>query len=392
MKALQVKRSAAKFGLARIASAVAPATAARIGPLEYASVDEPELPGAGWVRLRPRLSGICGSDLALLEGKASTYFDPIVSFPFTPGHEVVADVLDGELAGRRAVVIPILTCVVRGIDPICEQCRHARPHLCERTAFGHLAPGLQCGFCEDTGGGWGTEMVAHQRQLVEVPDDFSDEQAVLVEPMACAVHAVGDRAQSETIIIGAGTLGLLTLAAIAHTYDAADPHPIVVAARYPHQQAAAKTIGALAEIDDLTLTTPPKLVGTARRLLPNSYMVGDQVSRGFRRVIDCVGSADSITQAMQVVAPGGEILLVGMPGQVSVDLTSVWHREVSLRGRYAYQPGDFETAIEIIRRFDLGQLVSATYPLEQHVDAIAHAASAGRRGAVKIAFDLRGTP
>ena len=392
MKALQVKRSAAKFGLARIASAVAPATAARIGPLEYASVDEPELPGAGWVRLRPRLSGICGSDLALLEGKASTYFDPIVSFPFTPGHEVVADVLDGELAGRRAVVIPILTCVVRGIDPICEQCRHARPHLCERTAFGHLAPGLQCGFCEDTGGGWGTEMVAHQSQLVEVPDDFSDEQAVLVEPMACAVHAVGDGAQSETIIIGAGTLGLLTLAAIAHTYDDADPHPIVVAARYPHQQAAAKTIGALAEIDDLTLTTPPKLVGTARRLLPNSYMVGDQVSRGFRRVIDCVGSADSITQAMQVVAPGGEILLVGMPGQVSVDLTSVWHREVSLRGRYAYQPGDFETAIEIIRRFDLGQLVSATYPLEQHVDAIAHAASAGRRGAVKIAFDLRGTP
>jgi len=82
-------------------------------------------------------------------------------------------------------------------------------------------------------------------------------------------------------------------------------------------------------------------------------------------------------------------VLVGMPGEVSLDLTSVWHREVALRGRYAYQRADFDTAIEIIRRFDLQRLVTATYPLEQHVDAIAHAASAGRRGAVKIAFDLR---
>jgi hypothetical protein len=67
----------------------------------------------------------------------------------------------------------------------------------------------------------------------------------------------------------------------------------------------------------------------------------------------------------------------------------VWHREVALRGRYAYRRQDFDTAIEIVRRFDLGRLVSATYRLDDHVDAIAHAASAGRRGAVKIAFDLR---
>ena len=76
-------------------------------------------------------------------------------------------------------------------------------------------------------------------------------------------------------------------------------------------------------------------------------------------------------------------------GDVSLDLTSVWHREVALRGRYAYRRQDFDTAIEIVRRFDLGRLVSATYRLDDHVDAIAHAASAGRRGAVKIAFDLR---
>jgi threonine dehydrogenase-like Zn-dependent dehydrogenase len=389
VKALQVKRSAAKFGLARIASAVAPATAARIGPLEYASVDEPELPGEGWVRLRPRLSGICGSDLALLEGKASTYFDPIVSFPFTPGHEVVADVLGGELSGRRAVVIPILTCAVRGIEPVCHMCAGGRQHLCERIAFGHLAPGLQCGFCTDTGGGWGPEMVAHERQLVEVPDDFTDEQAVMIEPMACAVHATASWSE-ETIVIGAGTLGLLTLASIAHQYADLGDHrpPVLIAARYSHQHAIANAIAAAGAISNFTVTTPPKLAATAR-LLSRSHLAGDQLTCGFDHVIDCVGSSESITQAMQIVAPGGTIVLMGMPGQVSLDLTSVWHREVAIRGTYAYEPADFQTAIEIIRRFDLGRLVSATYPLEQHVDAIAHAASAGRRGAVKIAFDLR---
>lgn len=388
MRALQVRRSAAKFGMARIASAVAPVTAAKVGPLEYRNVDEPTVPGNGWVRLRPRLSGVCGSDLALLEGKASAYFDPIVSFPFTPGHEVVADVVDGEHAGRRVVVIPLLHCRVRGIEPVCDECAAGDTHLCERTAFGHISPGLQCGFCEDTGGGWGPEMVAHECQLVQVPDDMTDEEAVLVEPMACAVHAVGGNASTETIIIGAGTLGLLTLAAIAHGYETFHPAPILVAARYPHQQAIARAIAATARIEHFTVTTPSKLASMAR-LLSRSHLAGDQLTCGFDRVIDCVGSSDSITQAMQVVAPGGEIDLVGMPGEVSLDLTSVWHREVSLRGRYAYRREDFDTAIEIIRRFDLGRLVSATYRLDEHVDAIAHAAAAGRRGAVKIAFDLR---
>ncbi len=87
------------------------------------------------------------------------------------------------------------------------------------------------------------------------------------------------------------------------------------------------------------------------------------------------------------MAPGGEVQLVGMPGNVSLELTSLWHREVAIRGCYAYTRDDFIAAIDVVRRFDLGRLVSATYPLDDYKDAIAHAASAGRRGAVKIAFD-----
>jgi len=106
-------------------------------------------------------------------------------------------------------------------------------------------------------------------------------------------------------------------------------------------------------------------------------------------VVDCVGSEATLTQALQVVAPGGTVLAVGMPARTTLDLTGLWHRETSLRGCYAYEPADFATAAKLVGELDLGRLVSAAYPLARYEDAIDHAANAGRRGAVKIAFDLR---
>ncbi|MFN8019865.1 MAG: hypothetical protein U0P45_17355 [Acidimicrobiales bacterium] len=90
-----------------------------------------------------------------------------------------------------------------------------------------------------------------------------------------------------------------------------------------------------------------------------------------------------------MVAPGGQVLLVGMPGHVGLDLTGLWHRETSIAGCYAYTRPDFERAIELAGAHDLGRLVSATYPLSRYAEAIDHAANAGARGAVKVAFDLR---
>ena len=115
-----------------------------------------------------------------------------------------------------------------------------------------------------------------------------------------------------------------------------------------------------------------------------------QLTGGVPCVVDCVGSADSLAQALKVVAPGGDVLVVGMPGHTSLDLTPLWHRETALRGCYAYTRADFATAIEVVEAADLGRLLSATYPLDRHREAIAHAAAAGSRGAVKVAFDLRG--
>ena len=376
MKALVFDRKVARYAAAAVAGRVAAGSGARFGPLALRDVDEPAPPAgaAGWVRVRPRLAGICGSDLSTIDGHASRYFEPIVSFPFVPGHEVVGDTDDG----RRVVLVPILTCAARGIEPPCARCAAGEPNLCERTAFGHLEPGLQTGFCESTGGGWGIALVAHESQLVAVPDDLTDEQAVLVVPAACAVHGERDVGAADVAVVGAGTLGLLVVAALRARSDA----HLLVAAKHPTQQRLARELGADA------VCAPSELARHVRSLT-GSWMVDGRLSGGIGAVVDCVGSEASLSQALGVVAPGGTVHVVGMPGVTTLDLTALWHREVSLRGAYAYTREDFDAAVELVRAADLGRLVTATYPLARYRDAIEHAANAGSRGAVKIAFDLR---
>ena len=376
MKAIQFSRKPAKLAAAMLAGRLAPGAGAKVGPLTLRDIDPPEPPGPGWLRVRPRLSGICGSDLATIDGSSSRWFEPIVSFPFTPGHEIVGDLDDD----RRAVVVPVLGCVSRGVDPPCSACTEGRINHCERIAFGDLEPGLQCGFCESTGGGWSTLMVAHQDQIVPVPDDLSDEGAVLVEPTACAVHAAAQVDAGRVAVIGAGTLGLLTIAALRRAHDGME---ILATAKHPHQRALARELGADAAV------TPTELDRAVRTRTGSMRLDNGQITGGIDAVVDCVGSADSIAQALRIAAPGSTIHAVGMPGVTNVDLTPLWQREVALRGTYAYQRVDFDTAIDLVRDLSLERLVSATYPLRDYEDAITHAATAGVRGAVKIAFDLR---
>ncbi len=376
MKALVFSRKPARFAAAVVAGRVSPGGGAKVGPLALKDIDPPELPGPGWARLRPRLSGICGSDLATIDGESSRWFEPIVSFPFTPGHEVVGELDDGV----RAVVVPVLSCVTRGFDPVCGACAGGRINHCERIGFGHLEPGLQCGFCESTGGGWSTLMVAHESQLVPVPDALTDEAAVLVEPTACAVHAASQVDAGLVAVIGSGTLGLLTIAALRQARSEVE---LIATAKHPHQRALAADLGA-----DLVVA-PSELERTVRSRVGTMRYDNGQLGGGAEAVVDCVGSEESIAQALRIAAPGATVHAVGMPGMTTVDLTPLWQREVALRGAYAYQRRDFDTALALVERLDLGRLVTATYPLRRYEDAIAHAASAGRRGAVKIAFDLR---
>jgi threonine dehydrogenase-like Zn-dependent dehydrogenase len=402
MKALVFERNLPRFAASRVASVFGSGRGAGIGPLELVDAEAPELPGEDWFYLRPLLSGICGSDLATLDGRSSRYFEDLVSFPFVPGHEVVGVLESGGVdhAGRalapgtRAVIEPVLGCAPRHIHPLCPYCAGGHTGLCGNVAFGALAPGLQTGFCTDTGGGWSTaDLAAHASQLHEVPEAFSDEDAVIVEPTACAVHAVlsaGVEPDDVVAVIGAGTLGLATVAALRHVSGPASTATVMVGAKHDHQRRVAEALGA-------DTVVPPDQLARAVRRKAGSLVVAGRLTDGADVVFDCVGSSESIGQALTLVRPRGRVVLVGMPGKVSVDLAPLWHRELTLVGAYAYgveaegpEPRrSFELAIDLVGQAGLGSLVTAAYPLERYQEAIAHAGAAGRRGAVKVAFDLR---
>ncbi len=404
MKALVFSRKPARYAAAMAAGRLTPGGGAKVGPLKLRhDHDHPALPGPGWRYIKPRLAGICGSDLATIDGTSSRYFEPIVSFPFVPGHEVVADLVDPDDrrarpdGTHRVILEPVLSCVARGIDPVCRHCAEGHLGNCANLTAGAISPGLQSGFCCDTGGGWSTLMVAHESQLHAVPDHWTDEMALMVEPTACAVHSAlaGEVAEGDVVVvIGAGTLGLLTIAALRRF---APTCTILAVAKHPEQRTEATKLGA----DHLAAPGEVKRAvrrRTGARAVTATGADGpvDRLADGAAVVFDCVGSADSIADAIAVAGPRGRIMLVGMAGRTSVDLTGLWHKELRLTGTYAYgvEPAaggrrTFDLAMELVEAADLGRLVSAAYPLSRYPEAIAHAADAGRRGAVKVAFDLR---
>ncbi len=404
MKALVFERNLPRFAASRVASLLGSGRGAGIGPLQLLETGAPELPGEAWFHLTPLLSGICGSDLATLDGRSSRYFEDLVSFPFVPGHEVVGTLESGgtDHAGRvlapgtRAVIEPVLGCAPRHIHPVCPYCAEGQTGLCGNAAFGALEPGLQTGYCADTGGGWSTApLCAHSSQLHAVPESFSDDDAVMVEPTACAVHAVLSArvAHGDVVaVVGAGTLGLACTAALCNLVRPDTGCTVTVGAKHAHQRARAEALGAD------TVVSPDQLARAVRRQ-SGSLVLAGRLTDGADVVLDCVGSSDSITQALAMVRPRGRVVVVGMPGRVSVDLAPLWHRELTMVGAYAYgaeSPAGsaephrtFALAISLVASAGLGSLVSAGYPLERYEEAIAHAGAAGRRGAVKVVFDLR---
>jgi len=408
MNTLVFERNLARFAAARVVSSFGSGRGAGVSPLRLVDGEAPELPGEGWHRVQPILSGICGSDLSTLDGRSSRYFEALVSFPFVPGHEIVGRVEDNATSASgepipaegRVVIEPVLSCRARRISPLCPACAEGLTGDCERVAFGHIRPGLQTGFCADTGGGWSAAgLVAHESQLYAVPDELTDQDAVTVEPLACALHAAlaaGLRETDVVAVIGAGTLGLLTVAAISYlgsTGRAAVPEALLVGARYAHQRKWAEELGATLALDSTQLA---RAVRRRRHTMAVGSESVDRLSGGADVVFDCVGSADSIEQALAMVRARGRVVLVGMPGAIRVDLAPLWHREVTLLGAYAYgtervadaRVRTFDLAIELAGALHTGRLVSATYPLDRFEEAVGHAGAAGRRGSVKVAFDL----
>lgn len=397
VQALEFYRSPAKYLGARTIGARAPGlVAGPLAPLRMASLKDPKPPREGWARVRPLLSGICGSDLATVAGRSSFYFSPLVSLPFVPGHEVVGELLEecGDLpAGARVVLSSVLGCEARGEQPPCDNCAAGLTGRCDRVTVGHLKAGLQTGFCADTYGGWAKEMLAHRSQLFRVPDEMPLDVAVLIEPLACAIHAV-HRAQipagGKVLIVGAGTVGILTLIA-ARTF--AQAGTVIVAAKHRGQRAAARMAGASDVVNPEHAAKAVRRVASAVKLTPERGQ--DFLLGGADVTIECVGSRSGLDLALRTAKAGGRVVLSGIPDG-GADLTPLWFRELELVGAYTAGVEEtptgprhaFELAIELATNLGpiLGRMVGATYPLDRWRDAIDHAMSAGRLGTFKVAF------
>mgnify|MGYP001156659358 CR=1 FL=1 len=360
-----------------------------VSPIRLVHRDAPRLPGPDWTRVTPLLSGICGSDLALLTGRASPYLSPLTSMPFVPGHEVVGTTLDDLPAvprGTRVVLDPVLSCRARS-TPACRWCASGQENRCDHITTGALGAGLQTGFCGDTSGGWSWQLVAHADQLHPVPDELPNERAVLAEPLACAVHAVRRvevPSGASVVIIGAGTVGLLTLLALRELTAAG---PVYLMAKHAHQRTRARELDATALIDPVRGVRSLRRVTTARMHHPergSEFLLG-----GVDMAFECTGSPSGLDTALRLVRAGGTVVASGMPGG-GVDLTPLWYRELQLVGAYAShsQRADFDTALRLAGLPVLEGYVDTRYPLGRWREAFNHAANAGHLGTVKVAFDL----
>ncbi|MDP8899670.1 MAG: zinc-binding dehydrogenase, partial [Actinomycetota bacterium] len=347
------------------------------------------------------LSGICGSDLGTLLSESSPYFSPITSPPFVMGHEVVGVVTEdnsGFRAGERVVLEPALGCPARGINPPCRYCASGNHALCLNVARGDVSPGIQTGFCRDTGGGWTQRtLAAHPTQLHRVPDDLPDEAAVALEPLACAVHAalmVRPGPDDTTLVIGAGNIGLFTVAALRRLTEAGR---IICVAKHERQREEALRLGADEVVHPKeTYATLPKMLGTEAHKpeLGKPVVLG-----GADKALDCVGAPGTMEDALRLTRPGGQVSLVGMPGaRSSLDLTALWHKEIRFSGAYAYgaeehrgeRTSSFDLAMRIAPEIKLETMVGPHFRLEEYREAIAAARSSGRSGYVKVVFDHRG--
>ena len=273
--------------------------------------------------MRTRLAGICGSDLSLVGGHASTYFEDWVSFPFVPGHEVVGELVDGDDAGTRVVLEPVLGHAARGVPLPFEGARPA-----DGDDYAHLAvtsddgvePAIQTGFCCSTGGGWAPWFWAHESQLHRLDqsvDTFPDERAVLIEPFAGGIHAallaaptVANRPDPVVAVLGAGTMGLAAIAGLRRYVPGVR---IVVGARYPHQRELASAFGADVVVGATELDR-------AVRREVGCHMLGNgesgALSGGADVTIDAVGSSGSIADCLRITRPRGRVVLLGMPARV----------------------------------------------------------------------------
>jgi threonine dehydrogenase-like Zn-dependent dehydrogenase len=360
----------------------------------------PVLPDApGWVRLRPELSGICGSDVGLAHAKLSF----VLSAYYTaqrqvPGHEIVAVVdevgpgVTRVRAGDRVAVTACFACEQRGLEPLCRACAEGHVEVCERFDVpGTLGcTGASIGFEAAVGGGWGEQVVAHESQLYDV-GTIPSRRAVLAEPASVALHAAlrWERRGDRVVVIGPGTVGLLVVASLRTLHPDLD---IIVLSPSELGTAHARRVGATRVLPSGPEAIEALAASDGGRVLRAQMTALPILEQGVDAVFDAVASPTTIDLGLHLLRSTGTFVMVGAAGRQPMDWSLVWNRQLSVLGTvnlgFEERLGGRHTMAQVVEwlgdpAFAVDGLVTHVFDLDQWTTGLATASAGPAAGCVK---------
>ena len=341
-----------------------------VNDMRVETVPVPKI-GPGELLVKVATCGICGTDLKKIHTGSH-------SAPRIFGHEMAGVIVEaGEgvtryEAGERVVVHHHVPC------GDCYYCRKQTPTQCEL----YKKVGVTAGF-EPSGGGFAEYIrvmswIVEGRGVVRIPDGVPFEQAAFVEPLNTVLKGVkllNLAADDTVLVIGQGPIGLMH-AALARRTGAR----VLTSDLYPERHAIAARFG---------LSNP--IHAGSENVVERVFAETDR--RGADAVILAVGGNALIKTAMDAVRPGGRVMLFAQTqhGEAIFDPGAVCMDEKTLMGSYS---SSFEILDEVTdlafggyrNGFDLTQLISHRFPLEQAVEAI-EIASHPKANSMKIMLE-----
>jgi threonine dehydrogenase-like Zn-dependent dehydrogenase len=387
-------------------------------PTRLIDIDEPGFLRPDWVVTKPRLVGICGSeskavflDYASLvdpdnsSGKQQNPMKNFVSMPHVMGHEVIAEVVavgpeaEGLEPGDRVALNPWLTCVTRGVSPVCPACEAGDLSQCHSFGKGSFAPGIHIGMCADVSGGFADFMPAHDSMLFKVPDNLSDEQVVLADPFAVSLHAVTrhpPQPGSKVLVYGAGALGLCAVAILRALHPTVE---VMVVARFDAQRQLAETFGASTVPHEPRLELIERVADWSDGVLQPADGLPMAFPGGIDVVYDTIGAAETLEVGCRVLRARGALVKLGMHGAAKWDDTPVYSKEITYTGSNAFGIEEVEGLrqhgiahfLDMVgsSRIDLTPMLTHTFRLDEWRDAFTVLADQETSGAIKVAIDSR---
>jgi threonine dehydrogenase-like Zn-dependent dehydrogenase len=410
MQALVFENSVPRIVATKLLSTLGPgAFVGPLAPIRLREIPEPALPAEDWVVLRTRLCGVCGSDTKqiFLNGSFDNPMTAWISFPQVLGHEVVATVervgpaVTRLRAGQRVSLNPWLSCATRGLPP-CEWCRRGDLAQCLNFRHGNLAPGIHHGNSSQATGGFAPLLPAHESQCIPVPDDVTDEAAVLADPFSVSLHSIlhapPPAEGGVALVYGAGTLGLCAVAILRAL------HPrvrVLAVARFAHQARLAERLGAHAVLPHAPARALIEAIAKETGAEAVEPWRGLPVLNGGADVVyDTVGKPGTLEVGLRVARSRARISVTGVEAPRRFEWTPLYFKEIAVVGSNAFGVEEmggrrqhaFEWYFELVRThgLDLTPILTHRFPLAAWRDAFRAGFDQGASGAVKLLFDYRG--